>query len=241
MRIEEMSLDDISGRPSRLQIPSLLTLMPAAGATPTPAQAREIMEKMANIYEGIRIGNAEMRGISMDTPEGPVKLAAIRFNLENGKIGEFAIEGLDGRTPKGPVKVGRFALKSLDVAGLLRVAAQFTSPGQPPSPDKALALIPLIEGVELKGFDGAVQEHGQAAQHRRLQPGLEPVRRPDPEQGTPGGENVGPARRARSRAEGAGRGRPRPGGDRPRSRRRLDGNLRQHSRSSRCRSKSAAS
>ncbi len=161
MRIEEMSLDDISGRPSRLQIPSLLTLMPAAGTTPTPAQAREIMERMANIYEGIRIGTAEIRGISMDTPEGPVKLAAIRFNLENGKIGEFAIEALDGRTPKGPVKVGRFALKALDVAGLLRVVAEFTSTGQPPSPDKALALIPLIEGVDVKGVSVPFKNTGK--------------------------------------------------------------------------------
>jgi hypothetical protein len=161
MRIEEMSLDDISGRPSRLQIPSLLTLMPAAGATPTPAQARAIMERMANIYEGIRIGNAEMRGLSVDTPEGPFKLAAIRFNLENGKVGEFAIEGVDGRTSKGPVKVGRFALKSLDVAGLLRMAAEFSSTGQPPSPDKALALIPLIEGVEIKGVSAPFKDTGR--------------------------------------------------------------------------------
>jgi hypothetical protein len=161
MRIEEMSLEDISGRPSRLQIPSLLTLMPAAGATPTPAQAREIMEKMASIYEGIRIGKAEMRGMSVETPEGPVKLAAIRFGLENGKVGEFAIEGVDGRTPKGPVKVGRFALRALDVAGLLRVVAEFTSTGQPPSPDKALALIPLIEGVELKGFTAPYKDMGK--------------------------------------------------------------------------------
>jgi hypothetical protein len=102
-----------------------------------------------------------MRGISMDTPEGPVKLAAIRFNLENGKIGEFAIEGVDGRTPKGPVKVGRFALKALDVAGLLRVVAEFTSTGQPPSPDKALALIPLIGGVELKGFTAPYKDMGK--------------------------------------------------------------------------------
>ena len=161
MRIEEMSLDDISGRPSRLQIPSLLTLMPAAGATPTPAQAREIMERMANLYEGIRVGNAEMRGLSVDTPEGPAKLAAIRFNLENGKVGEFAIDGVDGRTSKGPVKVGRFALKSLDVAGLLRMAAEFSSTGQPPSPDKALALIPLIEGVEIKGLAVPFKDTGK--------------------------------------------------------------------------------
>ena len=161
VHIDGMTLDDISVRPSRLQFPALLALMPAAGATPTPAQAREMMEKMANIYEGMRIGTAEMRGISGDTPEGPFKLAAVRFNLENGKVGEFAIEGLDGRSPKGPVKIGRFALKSLDIAGLLRVVAQFSTPGQQPSPDKALALIPLIEGLELKGFTAPFKDTGK--------------------------------------------------------------------------------
>ena len=161
MRIDGMTVDDVSVRPSRLQLPALLALMPAAGATPTPAQAREMIDRTANIYEGMRIGTAEMRGLSADTPEGPFKLAAVRFNLENGKVGEFAVEGLDGRSPKGPVKVGRFALKSLDIAGLLRMAAQFSNPGQQPSADKALALIPLIEGVELKGLMAPFKNTGK--------------------------------------------------------------------------------
>jgi hypothetical protein len=151
MRIDGMTIDDVSVRPSRLQLPALLALMPAAGATPTPAQAREMMDKMANIYEGMRVGTAEMRSISADTPEGPFKLAAVKFNLENGKVGEFAIEGLDGRSPKGPIKVGRFALKSLDIAGLLRMAAQFSNPGQPPSPDQFLGMFPLLAGIDVKG------------------------------------------------------------------------------------------
>ena len=161
MRIEGISIDDVSGRPSRLQIPALLTLMPAAGVTPTPAQTSEIMAKMANIYEGIRIGTVEMRGISAESAEAPFKLAAARFNLENGKVGELAIEGLDGRTPKGPVKLGRFALKALDVADLLRTVAQYSALGQPPSPDKALALIPLIEGVEFKALVAPFKNTGK--------------------------------------------------------------------------------
>ena len=113
MRIDGMTIDDVGVRPSRLQLPALLAMMPPAGAAPpTPAQAREMMEKVARLYEGIKIGNAEMRGLSVETPQGPFKLAAMRFNLENGKIGEFAFEGLDARAPQGPVKVGRFALKS---------------------------------------------------------------------------------------------------------------------------------
>ena len=151
MRIDGMTIDDVGLRPSRLQLPALLAMIPPAGAAPpTPAQAREMMEKVAKLYEGVRIGNAEMRGLSVETSQGPLKLAAMRFNMESGKIGELAFEGLDTRSPKGPVKVGRFALKSLDIANLMRMAAQFAA--QRPGPDQALALLPLIQGAEVKGL-----------------------------------------------------------------------------------------
>jgi hypothetical protein len=151
MRIDGMTIDDVGLRPSRLQLPALLAMIPPAGAAPpTPAQAREMMEKVAKLYEGVRIGNAEMRGLSVETPQGPLKLAAMRFNMESGEIGELAFEGLDTRSPKGPVKVGRFALKSLDISNLMRMAAQFAA--QRPAPDQALALLPLIQGAEVKGL-----------------------------------------------------------------------------------------
>jgi hypothetical protein len=153
MRMDGMTVDDVGLRPSRLQLPALLAMIQAAGATPpTPTQARELMEKVATLYEGIRIGTAEMRGFTVETPQGPFKLAGMKFNLENGKIGEFAVEGLDTRSPAGPVKVGRFALKSLDLSGFLRVAALFSNPAQRPAPDQLLGLFPLIAGVEVKGF-----------------------------------------------------------------------------------------
>ena len=102
-----------------------------------------------------------MRGLSMETPQGPIKLSAIRFNLENGKVGEFAFEGLDARSPNGPVKVGRFALKSLDIANLLRMSAQFSNPAQKPSPDQALGMLALLEGVELKGLVAPYKNTGK--------------------------------------------------------------------------------
>ena len=153
MRIDGMTIDDVGVRPSRIQLQDLLAMVPPPGAAPpTPAQARAMLEKVAKMYEGIRIGNAEMRGLSVQTPEGPLKLSAMRLNLDSGKVSEFAVEGLDGRTPQGPLKLRRFALKSLDVANLMRVSALFSNPAQPPAPDQALAMIPLIEGVELKGL-----------------------------------------------------------------------------------------
>jgi hypothetical protein len=140
----------------------LLAMMQAAGATsPTPAQTRELIDKMAALYEGMRIGTAEMRGLSAETPQGPFKLSAIRFNLEDGKIGEFAVEGLDTNTPKGPIKVGRFALKSLDIANFMRVSAQFANPAQPPSPELIAGLFPLIQGVEIKGVTAPFKNSGK--------------------------------------------------------------------------------
>lgn len=150
MRIEGITVDNTRINPSRLQLPALLAMIPAQGSPPpSPAQAREMLEKVAGLYAGIGIGNAEMHGLSVETPKGSLKLASMGLNLEHGKIGELAVEGLDGDGPKGPFKVGRFALKSLDVAGLMRLSAQFA--GREPSREQVLALFPLIEGVEVKG------------------------------------------------------------------------------------------
>jgi hypothetical protein len=161
MRIDEMIVDEVGLKPSHLQVPALLAILPSPGTTPTPAQARELLEKVAGVYEGLRIGNTEMRGITMQMPQGPIKLSTMRINLENGKINELALEGLDARMPNGPVKVGRFALKSLDVANLMRISALFLNPAQQPPPDRALAMIPLIEGAELKGLVAPFKNTGK--------------------------------------------------------------------------------
>src|SRR6185437_5094399 len=151
MRIEGMTIEDVAIRPSRLQIPALLAAIPVAGSpAPTPEQARALIEKIASLYQAIRIGKTEMRGFSIATPQGPFKLAAMRFDLEDGKIGEFAVEGFDGRSPKGPVKIGRFALKSFDLANLLRVSAQLSNPAQKPGPEQFLGLLALLQGIEVK-------------------------------------------------------------------------------------------
>jgi hypothetical protein len=148
--IDGITVDDIGVRPSRIRFPALMAAIPPSGIVPTPAQMRDMIDKLAGLYEGTRVGNAELRGLSVETPEGPLKLSVIRLNLENGKIGEFAVEGLDARTPKGPVKVGRFALKSFDVAGLLRISALFSNPTQKPAPEQLVGLFLLLEGVEVK-------------------------------------------------------------------------------------------
>jgi hypothetical protein len=160
MRIDGMTVDDVGVTPSRLQLATLLAMIPPTGAAPpAPAQAREMLEKMAGFYQGFRVGNAEMRGFSVDTPQGPFRLSTMRFDLDNGKVGEFAIEGLDARTPKGPLKIGRFALKSLDIANLIRMSARFSA--QKPSPEQTLGMIALIGGAELKDFVAPYKDSGK--------------------------------------------------------------------------------
>jgi hypothetical protein len=105
------------------------------------------LEKLARIYEGMRVGKVEVGNLSVGTPHGTARLSAIRYAQ-----GEFALEGLDAPSPQGQVKMERFALKSFSAAGLMRWASQFSNPAQRPSPDQMLDLFRVLEGAEVKGI-----------------------------------------------------------------------------------------
>lgn len=145
-RIGGITIDDVGISPSRLQIAALLEALPPSGTAAAPAQA-EMLEKLAGFFEGLDLGNFEAHGISIDTPQGPAKLASVQFNLDNGKT-NFRLDGLD--IPKGPVKLAHFELKSLDMAKLMRLSASMPGPGQRRASGQALALFDLIAGAEIK-------------------------------------------------------------------------------------------
>ena len=155
IQVESFAIDDIAVRPLKLSIFSFLAMAdsaPKPGTPPSPAQARAMMEQVANMYEGMRIGKFEMRGMKMRMlPDTDFKIAAFRLaGLENGRLAEFAMEGLDGQTPqKEPVRIGRFALKGLQIANLMRQSSQLTETSRIPSPDQAIGLLALLEGIEL--------------------------------------------------------------------------------------------
>src|SRR4029079_6946307 len=55
MRLDGVTVDDLGLRPSRLQFPQLMAIVDAApppGTTPTPQQMRDLLGKVAGIYEG---------------------------------------------------------------------------------------------------------------------------------------------------------------------------------------------
>jgi hypothetical protein len=151
MHMDGMSIDEVGLRPSKLQLPSILALMARPATPPSPTQVRDLAEQIANLYQGLNVGNAEMRGMSIKTPLGPLKLASIHGDLQDGKA-SLAVEGLDGQSPQGPIKVGRFALKSLDMAALARIGGQFADPAHRPPTAQTLQLLKVLQGAELKDF-----------------------------------------------------------------------------------------
>ena len=147
MQVDGIAVTDLAVQPSKFRPAEMLALLPAdRSVLPTPAQSREMMEKVAGFYEGLRVGKIEIGTMSMTTPQGTPRLRAIRY-----QAGELALEGLDAPTPQGQVKMERFALKSFNIANLMRWAASLTNPGQPPSPDQMLGLFRVLEGAEIKG------------------------------------------------------------------------------------------
>lgn len=144
--IDGFVMEDIDVQPSKFRLAERFDALQAQSAVPTPAQSREMLEKIAGIYEGVRIGKAEVSKISIGTPQETGKVNAIRY-----REGEFAIEGVDTPTPQGQFKMERFALKSFSAARLMRFGAGFSNPGQTPSVEQILGLFRVLEGAEVKG------------------------------------------------------------------------------------------
>ncbi|WP_445221893.1 hypothetical protein ACKWRH_19380 [Bradyrhizobium sp. Pa8] len=146
VQIDNVAIDDIAIRPSKFRPAEIMALMPADGSIPTPAQSRDMFEKVAEFFEGFQIGKAEIGKQTVETPQGTGKLSAVKYDQD-----KIALEGLEMPMPQGQLKMERFALKSFSAANLMRWAASLRTPGQPPSPDQMLGLFRVLEGAEIKG------------------------------------------------------------------------------------------
>ncbi|MET3969472.1 MULTISPECIES: hypothetical protein [Bradyrhizobium] len=147
LRIDGIAIDDIAVQPSKLRFADMFAALPKdPSAPPTPAQARDMLEKMVGVYEGLRIGKIEIGKSSIRTPQGTGSVNLVRY-----KDGEFAVEGVDMPSPQGQFKMERFALKSFSVTSLMRWTAGLVTPGRSPSPDQMLGLFRVLEGAEIKG------------------------------------------------------------------------------------------
>jgi hypothetical protein len=147
LRVDGITVDDIGVQPSKFRMAEMLAILPQdQSKPPTPAQARELMEKLADFYEGFRVGKIEIGKTSVATPQGTGSVNAVRY-----KDGDIAIEGVDTPTPQGQFKMERFALKSFNTPSLMRWAAGLITPGRAPAADQMLGLFGVLAGAEIKG------------------------------------------------------------------------------------------
>ena len=208
MRIDQMTIDGVGARPSRLQLPALLAMIQAAGAaSPTPAQTRELIDKMAALYEGMRIGTAEMRGLSAETPQGPFKLAGDQ--VQPGRRQDRRVCGRRARY-KHAERARQDRTLRAQVAGYRQLHADIGAVREPGAAALARTdrgAVSAHRGRRDQGRHGALQEHRQVRQPRRLRRELGPICRPHSEQGAPDRENDHAGRCGRSFHESAHRGR----------------------------------
>ncbi len=157
--VDSIVAEDIGLRSSKLKLDDLIFMADvgsAPNAVPSPAQITMLLDKVAGLYEAIRVGKLDARGFSVDA--GGIgetfKMAAMRIDkLENGRLREFSVEGVTAKPPFGdPLDMGRVAVKELDLAKILRVLPQLGGGprGQGPTPEQITALLSLIQGIEFK-------------------------------------------------------------------------------------------
>lgn len=146
-QVDGISVDDIALQPSKFRLAEIVALLPKdQSVPPTAAQSREMLEKLAGLYEGLRVGKAEIGTLAVTTPQGVGKIRAIKYDQS-----EIALEGLDTPSPQGQIRMERFALKSFSTANLMRWAAQFSNPAARPTPDAVFGVFRVLEGAEIKG------------------------------------------------------------------------------------------
>ncbi|HWP24713.1 MAG TPA: hypothetical protein VNL39_00015 [Xanthobacteraceae bacterium] len=156
VQIDEMTVDDIAVRPSKLSLSNILAIAEAAprpGSQPSPGQTRATIDQVASLYEGIRIGKFELRGMRVRMiPDVNFNLDAFRLrDLENGRLAEFAMEGLEGRSRKNePVHLGLLVFRGLHITNLLRQTARLADSSATPFPDALIGVLTLLEGIEVK-------------------------------------------------------------------------------------------
>jgi hypothetical protein len=168
MLIDGIGAEDVALKPSKFPLAEMISLfssLPRAGESLDPQRALAVLDTMAEVYDGIRMGSFEMRGmkIAVPAPQEPFSIGAIRMaGFENGRLAELSLEGLDTQTPlHEPVKIGRFALRGLGFSELMRSVARSAAPGQQPSPDQLMSLLHALEGIEIQRLIVPYQNTGR--------------------------------------------------------------------------------
>ena len=160
--VDSITSGDVSIDPtkfSRSILADFAKLAPQPGVRQSPAQTAESANKIAQLYEGFKLADVEMRGMRMTNAAGQpnmgMAVGSMRMaGLQNGRLAEFAINDMAMTIPGIPqVKIGHLSLAGLDLARIMRTTAASSSAGKPGSAEQSMALISALEGFEVRDYD----------------------------------------------------------------------------------------
>jgi hypothetical protein len=170
--IGRMSGDGTWIDPTKVSYARFMTFIRQAEAmqsgSGTPQQQAAFMSALADVYDGLRMDSAVLDDMKVKGPNAAADVSIARFamlGLDGGKLGEFRLEGLVGKVPgkRGlePFNLGLFALEKLDISGIMKLSmAAMTNPQMKPD-DVLSKVMPLLQGIELNGFEFPDQQTGQ--------------------------------------------------------------------------------
>ena len=168
MLIDGVTAEDVALKPSKFPLAEMIPLfssLPRPGEPMDPQRALAVLEAIAGIYDGIRIGSLELRRtkVALPAPQQQFSIGAIRMaGFENGRLAELSLEGLDAQTPlHEPVKIGRFALRGMGLSELMRSIARLATPAQRPGPNQLVSFLHALEGNEIRGLIAPYRNTGR--------------------------------------------------------------------------------
>ena len=175
LRIDGVALNDLSVKPSQFAWSKIMALVAANPNNSRSASSKEtsaVLGTLAQLCEGLRVMQFELRGVKVDAPgQVDMKLVALRLSgLESGRIAELVVEELDGTSAqRETISVGRFAVKGLGLASLLRTSAQLSTLRPPPSPQQLTELLAAVEGIEINRLIGPETKSGQPVRFETME------------------------------------------------------------------------
>jgi hypothetical protein len=176
--IDRIVAEDIGVYPGKISLDDLQFLAEVGntgGKLPTPAQLGMLIDKIGGLYEAVRLGRLELKGVRGGPQMAQVGIGSVVFrDLDKGRFAEIAIEGVKGSGPAGneTLVAGRMSFKGLYVASLLRTAATqmalLGGPRQPQDPTQMLRMLAMLEGIEIADMTMPLPAAGRMYQLQAL-------------------------------------------------------------------------
>ncbi|GGF65265.1 hypothetical protein GCM10007301_26300 [Azorhizobium oxalatiphilum] len=159
-----MSLERIAVDPAKLSFARLdeLTALAQKGVDHDPQQSAKLLAVMADMLNGIAIGDITVKDVSLTEKNDASKIESMSLKgFSNGRLDVMELNGVTGSTSdKKPVVFKRLALLGLSMGDLLQTSAATLLQGDKPDVATSLGMFKAMAGFEIEGLVAPHEETG---------------------------------------------------------------------------------